>query len=132
MLIYPVLAGICHAGKAWIKQMVCGAALFPALICGTAFLINFVAIYYHASRAIPILTMVTLPLSSEPHDWLCSCRLRWLGSVYLSFSLSTSSEPFWAATFQAHLTTPAESIQSPDLFLRRNGTPNDQCRVHSY
>ncbi|CAI8002148.1 Transmembrane 9 superfamily member 3 [Geodia barretti] len=47
-------------GKAWIKQMVCGAALFPALICGTAFLINFVAIYYHASRAIPILTMLAV------------------------------------------------------------------------
>jgi len=30
----------------WIKQMVCGAAFFPALICGTVFLINFVAIYY--------------------------------------------------------------------------------------
>ena len=38
--------------------MVCGAAFFPSLICGTMFLINFVAIYYHASRAIPFLTMV--------------------------------------------------------------------------
>jgi transmembrane 9 superfamily protein 3 len=47
-------------GMAWMKQMVCGAALFPALICGTAFLINFVAIYYHASRAIPILTMLAV------------------------------------------------------------------------
>lgn len=45
--------------------MICGAALFPALICGTAFLINFVAIYYHASRAIPILTMVTI-LATPP------------------------------------------------------------------
>ncbi len=45
-------------GKEWIKQMLAGACLFPALICGVVFLINFVAIYYHASRAIPFLTMV--------------------------------------------------------------------------
>lgn len=46
------------AGKDWIKQMFCGASLFPSLICGTAFIINFIAIYYHASRAIPFFTMV--------------------------------------------------------------------------
>ena len=32
--------------------------LFPAMVCGTAFVINFVAIYYHASRAIPFTSMV--------------------------------------------------------------------------
>lgn len=47
-------------GKEWIKQMVVGAALFPSLICGVVFLINFIAIYYHASRAIPFLTMVAV------------------------------------------------------------------------
>ena len=46
-------------GKDWIKQMLVGASLFPGLICGTAFMINFIAIYYHASRAIPFLTMVS-------------------------------------------------------------------------
>ena len=39
--------------------MVLSAALFPTLVCGVAFLINFIAIYYHASRAIPFLTMVS-------------------------------------------------------------------------
>ncbi|XP_013794666.1 transmembrane 9 superfamily member 3-like [Limulus polyphemus] len=47
-------------GKRWIKQMVFSAFMLPALICGTAFLINFIAIYYHASRAIPFGTMVAV------------------------------------------------------------------------
>lgn len=46
------------AGKEWIKQVVIGATLFPVFISGIAFLINFIAIYYHASRAIPFFTMV--------------------------------------------------------------------------
>lgn len=36
------------------------AFLVPALVCGTAFFINFIAIYYHATRAIPFGTMVCL------------------------------------------------------------------------
>jgi transmembrane 9 superfamily protein 3 len=47
-------------GKVWIKQMLTGAFLIPALVCGTAFFINFIAIYYHASRAIPFGTMVAV------------------------------------------------------------------------
>lgn len=47
-----------YAGKFWIKQMLTGAFMIPALVCGTAFFINFIAIYYHASRAIPFGTMV--------------------------------------------------------------------------
>lgn len=47
-------------GKRWIKQMVVSAFLLPAMVCGTAFLINFIAIYYHASRAIPFTTMVAV------------------------------------------------------------------------
>ena len=46
-------------GKVWIKQMLLSAFLLPMLICGTAFFINFIAIYYHASRAIPFGTMVS-------------------------------------------------------------------------
>ncbi len=46
------------AGKRWIRQMVVSASLLPVLVCGTAFFINFIAMYYHASRAIPFLTMV--------------------------------------------------------------------------
>ncbi len=47
-------------GKVWIKQMMISAFLVPALVCGTAFFINFIAIYYHASRAIPFGTMVAV------------------------------------------------------------------------
>jgi transmembrane 9 superfamily protein 3 len=47
-------------GRLWIKQMFLSAFSLPALICGTAFLINFIAIYYHASRAIPFGTMVAI------------------------------------------------------------------------
>lgn len=47
-------------GKRWIKQMLMSAFLLPAMVCGTAFLINFIAIYYHASRAIPFGTMVAV------------------------------------------------------------------------
>uniref|UniRef100_A0A182LW17 Transmembrane 9 superfamily member n=1 Tax=Anopheles culicifacies TaxID=139723 RepID=A0A182LW17_9DIPT len=47
-------------GKQWIKQMLLSAFIVPALVCGTAFFINFIAIYYHASRAIPFGTMVAV------------------------------------------------------------------------
>lgn len=47
-------------GKVWIRQMLASAFMVPALICGTAFCINFIAIYYHASRAIPFGTMVAV------------------------------------------------------------------------
>ena len=39
--------------------MICSAFLLPSLVCGVAFSINFIAIYYHASRAIPFGTMVS-------------------------------------------------------------------------
>ena len=39
--------------------MVLSAFLLPVFVCGTAFFINFIAMYYHASRAIPIGTMVS-------------------------------------------------------------------------
>lgn len=47
-------------GKNWIRQMTVSAFLLPALVCGTAFFINFIAIYYHASRAIPFGTMLAV------------------------------------------------------------------------
>ena len=40
--------------------MMISAFLLPALVCGTAFFINFIAIYYHASRAIPFTIMVRI------------------------------------------------------------------------
>uniref|UniRef100_A0A158P8W4 Transmembrane 9 superfamily member n=1 Tax=Angiostrongylus cantonensis TaxID=6313 RepID=A0A158P8W4_ANGCA len=47
-------------GRHWIRQMALGAFLLPSLVCGVAFLINFIAIYYHASRAIPFTVMLAV------------------------------------------------------------------------
>lgn len=47
-------------GKVWIKQMFTSSFLIPSMVCGTAFVINFIAMYYHASRAIPFTTMVAV------------------------------------------------------------------------
>uniref|UniRef100_A0A8C4R6J5 Transmembrane 9 superfamily member n=1 Tax=Eptatretus burgeri TaxID=7764 RepID=A0A8C4R6J5_EPTBU len=49
-----------QGGRLWIKQMFVGAFLVPSLVCGVAFFINFIAIYYQASRAIPFGTMVAV------------------------------------------------------------------------
>lgn len=46
-------------GKRWIRQMLVSAFLVPSVVCGTEFFINFIAIYYHASRAIPFGSMVS-------------------------------------------------------------------------
>ena len=40
--------------------MLLSAFFLPMIVCGTAFFINFIAIYYHASRAIPFGTMVAV------------------------------------------------------------------------
>ena len=53
-----------YVGKEWIKQTMVGSLLFPLLISTTVVIINFVAIYYHASRAIPFSTMV------KEHLWI--------------------------------------------------------------
>ncbi len=47
-------------GKRWIRQMLVSAFLVPTVVCGTEFFINFIAIYYHASRAIPFGSMVCI------------------------------------------------------------------------
>lgn len=49
-----------QGGKVWIRQMIVSTFLVPTFVCGTAFLINFIAIYYHASRAIPFASMVAV------------------------------------------------------------------------
>jgi len=51
-----------YGGRVWIRQMLISASLLPALVCGTAFFINFIAIYYHASRAIPFGSMVRIAI----------------------------------------------------------------------
>ncbi|KAG5677592.1 hypothetical protein PVAND_007340 [Polypedilum vanderplanki] len=47
-------------GKVWIRTMLLSAFLLPIFVCGTAFFINFIAIYYHASRAIPFYIMLAV------------------------------------------------------------------------
>ena len=47
-------------GRSWIKQMLTSGLLLPILIGTTVFLINLIAIYYHASRAIPLGTIVSI------------------------------------------------------------------------
>lgn len=47
-------------GKAWIRQMIVSAFLLPFAVSATAFLINFIAMYYHASRAIPFTIMIAV------------------------------------------------------------------------
>ena len=49
-------------GKEWIKQTLLSAGLFPVFVSTIVFLINFIAMYYHASRAIPFGTMVCFDL----------------------------------------------------------------------
>lgn len=40
--------------------MILSAFMLPGLVCTSTFMINFVAMYYHASRAIPFGTMVAI------------------------------------------------------------------------
>lgn len=47
-------------GRIWIKQMILSAFMLPFIVCGTAFFINFIAMYYHASRAIPFGSMESI------------------------------------------------------------------------
>lgn len=72
-------------GRIWIRQMLLSAFLLPSMVCGMAFLINFIAIYYHASRAIPFGSMVS-------NDYcilqiicliIMNFRLQWLVYVFL-------------------------------------------------
>ena len=59
--VFTEKPGCCRmGGKVWMRQMLASAFLLPAVVCGTAFFINFIAIYYHASRAIPFGTMASL------------------------------------------------------------------------
>lgn len=47
-------------GRRWIRQLIAGAFLLPAMVCVVALFINMIAVYYHASRAIPFGTMVAV------------------------------------------------------------------------
>ena len=67
--------------------MVLSAFLLPVFVCGTAFFINFIAMYYHASRAIPIGTMVSDSKSKTFFQGVPSGRR--LGCIDLNFGCST-------------------------------------------
>jgi len=56
--VMTVVVHVMKQGKLWIKQMLLSSLLLPTLVCGMAFFINFIAIGYHASRAIPFSSMV--------------------------------------------------------------------------
>lgn len=47
-------------GVQWIRQMLMSTFLVPGMIATTVFLVNIIAIYYHASRAIPFTTMMAI------------------------------------------------------------------------
>eukprot|EP00045_Choanoeca_perplexa_P014031 m.162818 g.162818 ORF g.162818 m.162818 type:complete len:587 (+) comp16541_c0_seq1:165-1925(+) len=47
-------------GKNWIKQMVLTASLLPAVVGVTVMSVNFIAMYYSASRAIPFMTVLVM------------------------------------------------------------------------
>ena len=66
-----ILLIVFDSGRQWIRQMVVGALLLPSLVSGTAFFINFIAMYYHASRAIPFGTMVR---KNRKFIQLCNCH----------------------------------------------------------
>lgn len=86
-------------GRRWIKQMFLSAFAIPSLVCGTAFFINFISIYYHASRAIPFTTMVSectgLPTLRHSRSWQwrayassSSCPSRWWAQCWAEISLA--------------------------------------------
>jgi len=74
--LYIILYTLYITGKQWIKQMVISAALLPLNICAMVFSINFIAIYYHASRAIPFGTMVRIFLHYMCVLYTAYCILR--------------------------------------------------------
>ncbi|XJO76475.1 hypothetical protein BDV3_006991 [Batrachochytrium dendrobatidis] len=49
-----------YNGKRWIIAMMTSSLLWPGIVSGTAFIINFIAIYYQTSRAIPFTTMLAI------------------------------------------------------------------------
>ena len=51
--------------------MICGISLFPLIIVSVVFTINIVAMFYHASRAIPIASMVGVLIDNK-YEYLIS------------------------------------------------------------
>jgi len=51
-----------YGGRSWIKNMFLTACLFPCIIGSVTLIINFIAVYYQSSRAIPFSSMVSIYL----------------------------------------------------------------------
>jgi len=67
----------CGGEEGWQQCLMLTATLFPGLSFGTAFLLNFIAVYYDSLIAIPFTTMLTMLAI-----WLCvSCPLVLVGTV---------------------------------------------------
>lgn len=49
-----------YGGKNWIRTMVMTAGLWPGFVTAASILINFVAIYYSSTKAIPFGTMIAI------------------------------------------------------------------------
>jgi transmembrane 9 superfamily protein 3 len=49
-----------YGGKSWISTMFLTAGLWPGLVSAASLLINFVAIYYSSTKAIPFGTMIAV------------------------------------------------------------------------
>ena len=145
-ICHATLVPLCHvticcvfAGKVWIRQMFMSAFLVPALVCAVAFLINFIAIYYHASRAIPFGTMVwckiCLPSIVIPYwrgvgalqyiayrrgvlpAWGCTVHPFYLGGVLFWVLLSGKGyrykPSFWTAPTQSICEGCMENVMIP-------------------
>ncbi|KAL7754226.1 hypothetical protein RI367_000207 [Sorochytrium milnesiophthora] len=49
-----------YGGKNWVRTMLCTALVLPGIVCTSAFVINFVAIAYQSTRAVPFTIMLAL------------------------------------------------------------------------
>ena len=102
---FKILYFFCSTkGKSWIRQMIISASFIPGLVCGSTFLINFVAMYYKASRAIPFGTMVAIA---------AICLF-----VILPLTLVGT---FSVAIYLVNPTTRVASTLLQDLYRKRNG-----------
>ncbi|EGF79420.1 hypothetical protein BATDEDRAFT_25752 [Batrachochytrium dendrobatidis JAM81] len=78
-----------YNGKRWIIAMMTSSLLWPGIVSGTAFIINFIAIYYQTSRAIPFTTM----RYAEPLFVIAAGGLLPFGAVFIELYFIFTS--FW-------------------------------------
>ena len=98
--------------------MVVSAFLLPMMVCSTAFFINFIAIYYHASRAIPFTTMVSQLFFKRKN------------SVKMHIIITNTSFQIAVASICIFVILPLTLVGT---VLGRNlaGTPDYPCRINA-